>query len=325
MSSSSSDWEMPSAVQPKPENYAYDLDGALTTLVGLRAIVPSDAFTAETLGTERTGNGVLIRQGVVLTIGYLITEAETVWLHLADGRAVPGHVLAYDQETGFGLVQALAKLDLPVLPIGQSKATKVGDPVVVAGAGGRKHSVVAKIAAKQEFAGNWEYVLDEAIFTTPAHPFWGGTAMIGRAGELLGIGSLQVQQVRDSGTAEPLNMIVPIDILKPILDDLLTMGRPNHPPRPWLGLNATEIDDKVVVARVSNGGPARRANLRTGDVVLSVAGTEVGDLASFFRRVWSLGSAGVEVPLTLYRDGRTFEARVASGDRNRFLKGPSLH
>jgi S1-C subfamily serine protease len=316
---------MPSAVQPKPENYAYDLDGALTTLVGLRAIVPSDAFTAETLGTERTGNGVLIRQGVVLTIGYLLTEAETVWLHLADGRAVPGHVLAYDQETGFGLVQALAKLDLPVLPIGQSKATKVGDPVVVAGAGGRKHSVVAKIAAKQEFAGNWEYVLDEAIFTTPAHPFWGGTAMIGRAGELLGVGSLQVQQVRDSGTAEPLNMIVPIDILKPILDDLLTMGRPNHPPRPWLGLNATEIDDKVVVARVSNGGPARRANLRTGDVVLSVAGTEVGDLASFFRKVWSLGSAGVEVPLTLYRDGRTFEARVASGDRNRFLKGPSLH
>jgi S1-C subfamily serine protease len=325
MSSSSSDWEMPSAVQPKPENYAYDLDAALNALVGLRAIVPGDAFTAETLGTERTGNGVFIRQGVVLTIGYLITEAEAVWLHLADGRAVPGHVLAYDQETGFGLVQALAKLDLPVLPIGQSKSAKVGDPVVVAGAGGRKHSVVARIAAKQEFAGNWEYVLDEAIFTAPAHPFWGGTAMIGRAGELLGIGSLQVQQVRDSGTAEPLNMIVPIDILKPILDDLLTMGQPNHPPRPWLGLNATEIDDKVVVARVSNGGPARRANLRTGDVVLSVAGEEVSDLASFFRKVWSLGKAGVEVPLTLYRDGRTFEARVTSGDRNRFLKGPSLH
>jgi S1-C subfamily serine protease len=316
---------MPSAVQPKPENYAYDLDAALNALVGLRAIVPGDAFTAETLGTERTGNGVFIRQGVVLTIGYLITEAEAVWLHLADGRAVPGHVLAYDQETGFGLVQALAKLDLPVLPIGQSKSAKVGDPVVVAGAGGRKHSVVARIAAKQEFAGNWEYVLDEAIFTAPAHPFWGGTAMIGRAGELLGIGSLQVQQVRDSGTAEPLNMIVPIDILKPILDDLLTMGQPNHPPRPWLGLNATEIDDKVVVARVSNGGPARRANLRTGDVVLSVAGEEVSDLASFFRKVWSLGKAGVEVPLTLYRDGRTFEARVTSGDRNRFLKGPSLH
>jgi S1-C subfamily serine protease len=323
--SSSSDWEMPPAVQPKPENFGYDLDGALTSLVGLRAIIPGDAFTAETLGTERTGNGVLIREGVVLTIGYLITEAETIWLHLSDGRAVPGTVLAYDQETGFGLVQALARVELPALPIGQSRAAKVGDPVVVAGAGGRRHSVAARIAAKQEFAGNWEYVLDEAIFTTPAHPFWGGTAMIGRAGELLGIGSLQVQQVRDSGTPEPLNMIVPIDILTPILDDLLTMGRPNHPPRPWLGLNASEIDDKVVVARVSSGGPAKRANLRTGDVVLAVAGTEVSDLAGFFRKVWSLGKAGVEVPLTVYRDGRTFESRVTSGDRNRFLKGPSLH
>jgi S1-C subfamily serine protease len=323
--SSSSDWEMPPAAQPKPEDYSYDLDEALGALVGLRALIPADAFTAETLGTERTGNGVLIRDGVVLTIGYLITEAETIWLHLGDGRAVPGHVLAYDQETGFGLVQALARVELPALSIGHSKTAKVGDQVVVAGAGGRKHSVVARVVAKQEFAGNWEYVLDEAIFTAPAHPFWGGTAMIGRGGELLGIGSLQVQQVRDTGTPEPLNMIVPIDLLKPILEDLLTLGRPNRPPRPWLGLNATEIDDKIVVARVSTSGPARRANLRTGDIVLAVAGDEVSDLAGFFRRVWSLGKAGVEVPLTVYRDGRTFEVRVASGDRNRFLKGPSLH
>jgi S1-C subfamily serine protease len=323
--SSSADWEMPLALQPKPEHYDYNLDEALTALVGLRATVPADAFTAEILGTERSGNGVLIRDGVVLTIGYLVTEADTIWLHLADGRALPGHVLAYDQETGFGLVQALGRLDLPVLPIGRSKAAKVGDGVVVAGAGGRKHSVVARIAAKQEFAGNWEYVLDEAIFTTPAHPFWGGTAMIGSGGELLGIGSLQVQQMREIGAPEPLNMIVPIDILKPILEDLLTLGRPNRPPRPWLGLNAAEIEDKIVVARVSNGGPARRANLRTGDIVLAVAGAEVSELAGFFRKVWSLGKAGVEVPLTIYRDGRTFEARVTSGDRNRFLKGPSLH
>src|SRR5712691_8016950 len=322
--SSESDWEMPLSVQPKLENYAFDLEGALTSLVGLRAIIPADAFTAETLGTERTGNGVLIREGVVLTIGYLVTEAETIWLHLADGRAVPGHVLAYDQETGFGLVQALARLDLPALPIGQSKAAKVGDSVVVAGAGGRKHSVVARIAAKQEFAGNWEYVLDEAIFTAPAHPFWGGTAMIGRAGELLGIGSLQVQQVRESGAPEPLNMIVPIDILKPILEDLLTLGRPNHPPRPWLGLYATEIEDRIVIVGLANRGPAERADLRAGDIVLAVAGTEVSELATLFRRIWSLGHAGVEVPLLIYRDGRTFEVRVPSGDRNRFLKGPSL-
>src|SRR6266404_4483981 len=169
--SSSSDWEMPHGFQPKPENYAYDLEAALTAMVGLRAIIPADAFTADTLGTERTGNGVLIRDGVVLTIGYLITEAQTIWLHLADGRPVPGHVLAYDQETGFGLVQALASIDLPVLPLGDSGHAKVGDAVVVAAAGGRKHAVAARIAAKQEFAGNWEYVLDEAFFTAPAHPF----------------------------------------------------------------------------------------------------------------------------------------------------------
>ena len=323
--SSSSEWEMPLAVQPKPEHFDYDLEEALNSVVGIRAMIPSDAFTAETLGTERAGNGVLIRDGVVLTIGYLITEAQTIWLHLADGRPVPGHVLAYDQETGFGLVQALARVEAPTLPIGRSQDAKVGDAVVVAGAGGRKHAVVARIAAKQEFAGNWEYVLDEAFFTAPAHPFWGGTAMIGGDGSLLGIGSLQVQQVRDSGTADPLNMIVPIDILKPILDDLLTLGRRKHAPRPWLGLNATEIDDKVVVARVSDGGPAGQAKLRTGDIVLAVAGTKVDDLAGFFRKVWSLGKAGVEVPLTLNREGRTFEARVTSGDRNRFLKGPSLH
>lgn len=323
--SSSSDWELPASIRPKSEDYSFDLERVFSAVVGIRAMVPADAFTADTLGTERTGNGVLIRDGVVLTIGYLITEADTVWLHLSNGSAVPATVLAYDQETGFGLVQALARLDLPGLPLGHSKAARVGDPVVVAGAGGRKHSVAARIAAKQEFAGNWEYVLDEAFFTTPAHPFWGGTAMIGQNGELLGIGSLQVQQVREIGTPEPLNMVVPIDLLKPILNDLLTLGRPNHPPRPWLGLNATEIDDKIVVARVATGGPSRRANLKTGDIVVAVADDRVGDLAGFFRRVWSLGKAGVDVPLTIFRDGRTFEVKITSGDRNRFLKGPSLH
>ena len=321
-----SDWKVPPSVQPKPENYDYDLDQALSAVVGLHTIIPPDAFTAETLGTERGGNGVLIRSdGLVLTIGYLITEAQTVWIRLIDGRAVQGHVLGYDQATGFGLVQALARLDLPALSLGDSDAAEIGDQVVVGGAGGRQRSVAARIVAKQEFAGYWEYVLDEAIFTAPAHPNWGGTALIGATGALLGIGSLQVQQVRESGTPEPLNMIVPIDILKPILEDLLTLGRPNHPPRPWLGLNATEVDDKVVVARVSSGGPARRANLRTGDVVLAVAGQEVNDLAGFFRKIWSLGKAGVEVPLTIYRDGRTFEVKVESSDRGKFLKAPSLH
>jgi S1-C subfamily serine protease len=321
-----SDWKVPVAVQPKPGDYAYDLDSALASVVGLRATIPDDAFTAETLGTERAGHGVLIRDnGLVLTIGYLITEAESIWLTLIDGRVAPATVLAYDQETGFGLVQALARVDMPTLSLGQSGAAQIGDPVVVAGAGGRQRSVAARIVAKQEFAGYWEYVLDEAIFTAPAHPNWGGTAVIGPKGDLLGIGSLQLEQASREGNSRHLNMVVPIDLLPPILDDLLKFGRPNRPARPWLGLYATEIEDKIVVVGLAGRGPAQKADLRTGDLVLAVNGEDVQDLADLFRQIWSLGPAGVNVPLTIYRDGRTFDVHVESGDRNRFLKTPSLH
>jgi S1-C subfamily serine protease len=320
-----SDWKVPTAAQPKPEDYSYDLEHAFNAVVGLRAIIPSDAYTAETLGTERAGNGVFIDNGLVLTIGYLITEAETLWLNLADGRSVPGHVLGYDQETGFGLVQALAKLDMPKLDIGRSAAATIGERVVVAGAGGRQRSVAARIVAKQEFAGYWEYVLDEAIFTAPSHPNWGGTALIGPAGDLIGIGSLQLQHAVGKDEAQNINMIVPIDLLNPILDDLMKFGRRNAPPRPWLGLYATEVENRLVVVGLADRGPAKRADLRTGDIVLSVAGKEVRDLAGFFRRVWAQGAAGVEVPVSVYRDGETLDVKVKSNERNRFLKGPSLH
>jgi S1-C subfamily serine protease len=322
-----SDWQVPASVRPKPEDYGYDLDRVLMAVVGVHTKIPEDAFTADTLGTERMGHGVLIRdRGVVLTIGYLVTEAEEVWLNPAEGPPVQGHVLAYDQETGFGLVQALARLELPSLALGRSSDTRVGEPVVVGGAGGRKRSVAARIAAKQEFAGYWEYVLDEAIFTTPAHPNWGGTALIGPAGDLLGVGSLQMQQAPERGRpGGDLNMIVPIDLLKPILDDMLKSGRANRPQRPWLGLYATEIEDKIVVVGLARGAPAQKAGLKTGDVVLSVGDAEVSDLAGLYRRIWSRGAAGVDVPLTIYRDGRTFEQSVVSSDRNRFFKAPSLH
>jgi S1-C subfamily serine protease len=319
-------------VEPKPDDYAYELDRALSSVVGIKAIVPSDAFTAETLGTERKGNGVLIREdGLVLTIGYLVTEAETVWISLGGGRAVSGHVLGYDQETGFGLVQALGRLDLPALPIGSAKAVEIGERVVVGGAGGRQRSVAARVIAKQEFSGYWEYVLDEAIFTAPSHPYWGGTALIGPDGDLLGIGSLQIQQVAAGPSASPkgqsddANMIVPIDLLKPILNDLLTIGRPNKPPRPWLGLYATEIGNTVAVLGVASRGPAANADVKPGDVILRVAGTPVSTLANLFRRVWSLGQAGVTVPLQVHREGRTFDVFLQSGDRRRYLKGPVLH
>jgi len=323
---SSSDWTVPPDLQPQAGDQNYDLDAALAAVVGLKAMIPGDAFTAEILGTERAGNGVLIRKdGLVLTIGYLIAEAEAIWLSLADGRVLPGHVLGYDQETGFGLVQALAKLDMPALEIGNSAAAAVGERVVVAGAGGRQRSVAARIVAKQEFAGYWEYVLDEAIFTAPSHPNWGGTALIGSAGDLIGIGSLQLQHAVGKDQAQNINMIVPIDLLNPILDDLMKFGRRDAPPRPWLGLYATEVENRLVIVGLADRGPAKKADLRTGDIVLSVAGKDVRDLAGFFRRIWAQGRAGVEIPLTIYRDGETMQLRIKSGERSRFLKGPSLH
>lgn len=312
-------------MQPKPQNYGYDLDRALSSVMALSATIPPDAFTADTLGTERAGNAVLIREdGLVLTIGYLVTEAASVWLTLSDGRVVSGHVLGFDPETGFGLVQALGRVDLPAIPIGRSSTISVEDRVLVAGAGGRRRAVAATVAMKQEFAGYWEYVLDEAIFTRPSHPHWGGTALIGPEGDLLGIGSLQLQQER-GGASENMNMIVPIDLLPPVLDDIVRLGRPDRPPRPWLGVFATEIDGKIAIAGTATRGPAETAGLQVGDLVLDVAGREIDDLADFFRKVWSLGQAGAKVPLKVHREGRAFDVVVSSTDRSRLLKKPVLH
>jgi len=318
------EWKVPPAFQPRSGDYSFDLDRVLSCIVGLHSIIPNDAFTAETLGTERAGNGVVIDDGLVLTIGYLITEAETVWLHLGDGRVMEGHALGFDAVSGFGLVQALGRMNIEPLPIGSSSATQIGDRVVVGGAGGRTRSVASQIAAKQEFAGYWEYLLDEAIFTFPAHPNWGGTGLISGGGELIGIGSLQLERER-GGRAEHVNMIVPIDLLKPILDDLRKYGKVNRPARPWLGMYSTEIDNRVVVIGIAGNGPAARAELKAGDVILAVKGEKVTSQSGFYRKLWSLGAAGVDVPLTVHHEGVTFDVVLASTDRAKLLKGPRLH
>jgi S1-C subfamily serine protease len=318
------EWKVPPANQPRASDYGFDLDRVLASVVGLHSIIPSDAFSADTLGTERAGNGVVIDDGLVLTIGYLITEAETVWLHLGDGRVVEGHALGFDFESGFGLVQALGRIELDPLPLGSSASAKIGDRVVLGGAGGRTRSVASHIAAKQEFAGYWEYLLDEAIFTHPAHPNWGGTGLISNRGELIGIGSLQLERERE-GKAEHVNMVVPIDLLKPVLDDLRKFGRVNKPARPWLGMYTTEIDNRVVVVGIVGKGPAARAELKAGDVILAVKGENVSSHTGFYRRLWSLGAAGVDVPLTVYHEGFTYDVVLTSTDRARLLKAPRLH
>src|SRR5437879_1222041 len=320
------DWEIPGEIQPKPGDCAFDLDRALGSVLGLRATIPEDAFSAATLGTERAGSGVLIRRdGLVLTIGYLVSEAETIWLTSVEGGAVPGHVLAYDQETGFGLVQALGRLNTPAIDLGIGLRVGAGDRAIMAAEGGRRHAIAARVVARQEFAGYWEYVLDRAIFTAPAHPFWGGAALIGADGRLIGIGSLHVQHANGRELRRDVNMVVPIELLPPILDDMLTYGRPNRPPRPWLGLYATEVDDAIVVAGLSERGPAVKTGLRPGDRILAVRDEPVSSLASFWRRVWASGPAGSEVILQVVRDNDTMKVRIPSADRSRLLKVPRLH
>lgn len=299
-----------------------ELDPILRSVVSVHASIPEDAFTAATLGVRREGSGVVIREdGLVLTIGYLITEAEEVWLKRRDGSVVPGHALAYDQETGFGLVQALGKLNLPALPFGDPDKAEVGSPVLFADGLGR--AVRAHIVAKQEFAGYWEYLLEEAIFIAPAHPSWGGAALIDGAGKLLGVGSLRLQMGGGEGPTD-INMIVPINLLPPILDDLLTRGQINKPPRPWLGLFSAENDGRVVVISVADNGPAARAGLRQGDVIRDIRDGEVTSLSDFYRKLWSSGQAGAEIPMRVVRDGRESWLRVTSADRRSFLKRPQL-
>jgi S1-C subfamily serine protease len=301
---------------------ALNIDKLLRSIVTVRAIVPDDAFTARSLGTVREGSGVTIRDsGLVLTIGYLITEAEEVWLTTSDGRVLPGHALAYDQETGFGLVQPLGRLDSPALEFGDATKAKPGDAVILADGAGQV--VEAHILARQEFAGYWEYLLDEAIFLAPAHPSWGGAPLVDMRGKLLGIGSLRLE-MSDGGDGTDVNMAVPINLLPPILDDLLTRGRADKMPRPWLGVFSAESDGQVVVVSVAEGGPAAQAGLREGDVIADVRDGEVAGLADFYRRLWESGAAGAEVPIRIVRKGRDAWMRVKTADRNSFLKKPLL-
>jgi S1-C subfamily serine protease len=299
-----------------------NIDTILQSIVALRASVPEDAFTASSLGTRREGSGVVIREnGLVLTIGYLITEADEVWLTRHDGQVIPGHALAYDQETGFGLVQALGPIDVPAVQFGRSASVEPGDPVTLAD--GLGQFVQANIVAKQEFAGYWEYLLDEALFTAPAHPSWGGAALIDANGKLLGVGSLRLQMIQEGEVAD-INMIVPIDLLAPILDDLLHRGQISKPPRPWLGAFSAESNGEVIVMSVADGSPAESAGLREGDVISEVRDGEVDGLADFYRKIWKSGPAGAEIPMRVLRDGREAWLRIKSADRNSFLKKPQL-
>jgi len=317
-------WAFPSPMQPKQADLAFDLDHACGAMVRIASKIPDDAFTAPLLGTERGGNGVVIRDdGLVLTIGYLITEAEAIWITTHDGRVVPGHALGYDFATGFGLVLPLQRLGVAPLALGSIAGLGVDDDVVVLAHGGRAHALKAQVFARREFAGYWEYLLDEAIFTSPPHPEWSGAALVDDTGRLVGVGSLFVQEALGEDMVKG-NMFVPIDLLPPILDDMVRTGRPARAPRPWLGLYANEDESRVLVGGLAKGGPADKAGVRQGDTVVAVADHRVAGIADMLRNVWRLGPAGTEIPLTVARGGKVVPIRVRSGDRGDYMKKPSL-
>lgn len=317
-------YEVEAQLRPSAQAYAFDLERTLSAVVALEARVPRDAFTATSLGTERLGNGTVIgANGLVLTIGYLITEAAEITLTLGDGRRVAAHGLGADPVTGFGLVQSLEPLGLPALPLGESRVLTAGSPVIIAGAGGPAHAAAGEVLTRMPFAGYWEYLLDNAIMTEPAHPHWSGAALIGDAGELLGVGSLSLQR-RSSDGVKGFNMFVPAELLPPILDDL-ARGKPPHPARPWLGVMAQEIADRVVVVGTSPLGPASRAELRAGDTIVAVADHAVSDLADFYTRLWAQGAPGATIPLRIQREADVFEVEVRSADRAALLKKPRFN
>lgn len=305
----------PAAAKPDP----------IRAVVGVRAVVPAEARTAGSLGTERQGNGIVIdAKGLVLTIGYLIMEAQSAEIHGADGKTVPAAIVAYDHQTGFGLLRATAPLGIEPVELGSAADLKMGARVLAVGYGGPRPVVPAQVVSRRSFAGYWEYLLDGAIFTMPPHPIFGGAALIAEDGKLVGVGSLFVNDAIEPSVLAPGNMFIPIDLLKPILPDLLTSGRSADPPKPWIGVHVAESQGRVVVVRTSDEGPAKAAGIAPGDIIIGVDGKRVTSIEDFLRKTWAQGSAGTAVPLDIVKadtpNPEVTHIKVQSIDRHRWLK-----
>jgi S1-C subfamily serine protease len=311
----------PQPAQPQAAPQAPSIQELLSGVVRIKTFINPDGRTVENLGREREGSGVVIDgNGLVVTIGYLMVEAHAAEIVTNDGRTVPANIVGYDHETGFGILQAIAPLKVRPMAFGKSSELKQGEIVIVAGGGGADHASPVAIASKREFAGSWEYLLDEAIFTAPPHPAWSGAALISREGKLLGVGSLIVGDATGDGSATPGNMFVPIDRLPPILADLMSDGRVANAAPPWLGLTTEELRGRLIVSKVIPGGPAEKAGLARGTVIVGVAGQETNRLADFYRKVRSLGRAGVNVPLDVMQNSESRHVDIKSMNRLDHLK-----
>jgi S1-C subfamily serine protease len=300
---------------------AIDPQSFFAAIVTVQARALPDARSAATLGTERAGTGTVIgKGGLILTIGYLIVEADDVKIIDDEGHVRPARVVGYDHSTGLGLIQPITPFDVTPLKLGDSGKLAESDPVLIVNHGGRDEATRAVVVSRRPFTGSWEYLLDRAIFTSPPAMNWSGAALIGTDGSLLGVGSLIVRDASESSPHLPGNMFVPIDALKPILADLIKTGRRAGPARPWLGLSAEEIQGRLVVGRVSPEGPADQAGVQSGDIILAVGGEGVRSQAEFYRKVWGRGAAGSEIPLRVLQGIDVREIKVRSIDRMDYFR-----
>jgi serine protease Do len=301
---------MPAAAQ---SDFADDL---LSAVVQLKTFINPDGRTVKGLGQQRNGSGIVIDdKGLILTIGYLMVEAHSAEVLTNSGRKVAAEVVGYDHDTGFGLMRATEPLKVKPLAIGKSADLKEQERVLAASFGGRAGIAPAYIMSLREFAAGWEYMIPGAIFTAPAHSEWSGAALLSRDAKLVGVGSLVVGDVTGQGKGLPGNMYVPIDLLPPIMADLISSGRTSGPGRPWLGLNAEEVRGRIFVSRVVGDSPAQRAGINTGDIIVAVNGEAPQSLADYYRKVWSLGGAGASVPLDLLQAGGIKRIEVKSINR----------
>jgi S1-C subfamily serine protease len=292
----------------------------ISAIVRVRSKIIPNARSLETLGARREGSGALVREGYVATIGYLVIEAESIEVTNAEGKSAPATLAGYDHASGFAVLRLLAPLPGKPLPLGEARALAEREPAMVMSFGGGEAASLVYVVSRRPFSGSWEYLLDSAIFTYPPVMNWSGASLIGTRGELLGLGSLIVGDAAGGGTQSPGNMFVPVDLLRPILDDLIERGRAAGPVRPWLGVNAEELRGRLFVTRVSPEGPADKAGVKSGDIVIGVGPEEVSSLADFYRRIWARGAAGVEVPLRVLQGAQLREVTVRSIDRLEYFR-----
>jgi S1-C subfamily serine protease len=317
----------PDATPKEASQLPPDAEKFFQSIFKVKTRAVPNARSSATLGQEREGTAVVIADdGLLLTIGYLIVEADEVSIVDQQGKTIPARVVAYDHATGLGLLRAVTPLAAPPLPLGESAKLVTKDPVLIVNHAGVDDVTLAYVVSTRPFTGNWEYLLEQAIFTSPPTMNWSGAALVNRDFKLVGVGSLIVREASSSGDAAlPGNMFVPIDSLKPILPDLIRTGRRAGPARPWLGVAADEVQGRLMVSRVSPDGPGDQAGIKVGDIILGVGGDGVRTQAEFYRKVWSRGAAGIDIPLRVLQGVDVKELDVHSIDRIEYFRPKTTH